>query len=89
LQFAHYGKQRQEGQSMRLDLEFHEASPLTNATAYIVVSDFDPSPDGLPCLAEDCVSMVELEEKLQHLEGHIAKIRAEAKQRFLKAGVSN
>jgi hypothetical protein len=31
--------------------------------------------------------MVELEGELQHLEGHIAKIRAEAKRRFLKAGI--
>jgi hypothetical protein len=45
---------------MRLDLEFHEASSVTNVTAYVVVNDFDPSPDGLPCLAEDCVSMAEL-----------------------------
>ena len=74
---------------MRLDLEFHEGSPLTNATAYVVVSDFDPSPSGFPCLAEDCVSMAELEGELQHLEGDIAKIRAEAKRRFLKAGISN
>ena len=89
MQFAHYGKQRQEGRSTRLDLEFHEASPLTNATAYVVVNDFDPSPAGLPCLTEDCVTMAELEGELRHLEGHIAKIRAEAKQRFLKAGISN
>ena len=74
---------------MRLDLEFHEASPLTNATAYVVVNDFDPSPDGLPCLAEDCVSMAELEGELQNLESQIAKIRAEAKRRFLKAGIPN
>jgi len=74
---------------MRLDLEFHEASSVTNVTAYVVVNDFDPSPDGLPCLAADCVSMAELEGELQHLEGHIAKFRAEAKQRFLKAGISN
>jgi hypothetical protein len=74
---------------MHLDLEFHEASPLTNATAYVVVSDFEHSPDGLPCLAEDCVSMTELEAELQHLEDHIAQIRAEAKRRFLRAGVSN
>src|SRR5260370_793804 len=45
---------------MGLDLEFHEASPLTNATAYVVVSDLDHSPDGFPCLVEDCVNMVEL-----------------------------
>jgi hypothetical protein len=60
LHLAHHGKQRQEGRSMRLDLEFHEASSVTNVTAYVVVNDFDPSPDGLPCLAEDCVSMAEL-----------------------------
>jgi hypothetical protein len=74
---------------MRLDLEFHEGSPLTNATAYVVVSDFDPSPSGFPCLVEDCVSMAELEGELQRLEGDIAKIRAEAKRRFLKAEISN
>jgi hypothetical protein len=54
-----------------------------------VVNDFDPSPDGLPCLAEDCVSMAELEGELQNLEDQIAKIRAEAKPRFLKAGIPN
>jgi len=74
---------------MRLDLEFHEASPLTKATAYVVVNDFDPSSDGLPRLAEDCVSMAELERKLQNLEDQFAKIRAEAKRRFLKAGIPN
>ena len=74
---------------MRIDLEFHEASPLTNATAYVVVNHFNLSLDGLPCLAEDCVTMAELEQELQHLEGHIAKILAEAKRRFLKAGISN
>ena len=74
---------------MRLELEFQEASPLTNATAYVVVNDFDPSPAGLPCLTEDCVTMAELEEGLQHLEDQIAKIRTEAKRLFLKAGISN
>jgi hypothetical protein len=30
--------------------------------------------------------MTELEAELQHLEDHIAQIRAEAKRRFLRAG---
>jgi hypothetical protein len=34
---------------MSLELEFHKADPLTNATAYVVVNDsFDLSPNGLP-----------------------------------------
>jgi polyhydroxyalkanoate synthesis regulator phasin len=43
----------------------------------------------MACLAEDCVSMAELEGELQNLEDQIAKIRAEAKRRFLKAGIPN
>jgi hypothetical protein len=73
---------------MGLDLEFHKADALTNATAYVVVTDERPSPDGLPCLTVDCVSMAELETELRRLEMEISKIRVAAKQSFLAVSVS-
>ena len=52
---------------MRLELEFHKAEPLTNATAYVVLNGVSPSPDGRPCLTFGCVSMVELDGELGRL----------------------
>jgi hypothetical protein len=74
---------------MPLELEFHKADPLTNATAYVVVNgSFDLSPNGLPCLTDDCVSMAELEGELCRLEDQIREIRESAKKCFIAAGVS-
>ena len=74
---------------MPLELEFHKADPLTNATAYVVVNgSFDLSPNGLLCLTDDCVSMAELEGELCRLEEQIREIRGSAKKCFIAAGVS-
>jgi hypothetical protein len=72
-----------------LELEFHEADALKNATAYVVAKDNDTSPDGLPCLTVDCVTMTELDEELRRLEIQISNIRGAAKQFFAAASVSN
>ena len=74
---------------MGLMLEFHRADALTNATAYVVLTDDHPSPDGLPCLTVDCVSMSELERELRRLEMEITNIRVAAKQCFVAASVSS
>ena len=74
---------------MGLELEFHKADALTNATAYVVVTDDRSSPDGLPSLTVDCVNMSELERELRRLEMEISKIRVAAKQCFVAASVSS
>jgi hypothetical protein len=73
---------------MRLELEFHKADPLRNATAYVVVNGVSPSPDGRPCLTFGCVSMAELNGELGRLEDQIREIRVSAKESFIDAGVS-
>jgi hypothetical protein len=42
---------------MRLELEFHKADLLTNATAYVVLNGVRPSPDGRPCLTFGCAPL--------------------------------
>jgi hypothetical protein len=63
-----------------LELEFHKADSLTNATAYFVVNGFDVGPNGLLSLTDDCVSMAELEGELCRLEDQIREIRASAEE---------
>ena len=88
LTHSSYTTPRDTGGKYALELEFHKADPLTNATAYVVVNGVSPSPDGRPCLTFGCVSMAELNGELGRLEGQIREIRVSAKKSFIAAGVS-
>ncbi len=73
---------------MALELKFIKRSGVMPPTARVVLNGYS-TPEGLPSITPECVSMGELEGELVLLERQISAIRKEAAKKFLAADESN
>jgi hypothetical protein len=75
---------------MKLELRFRNRSGLLPAQATIVLNCYNiDEDDPRPNVTDDCESMAIFEGELRRIEMQLAKIRAEAKRKFLATGISN
>jgi len=75
---------------MALELEFEVPGDLTKASAVVVLNPvWRKDESGPPRLTTDCATMGDLEGQLKLLEQQIARIRDEARRKFIMAGISN